>query len=522
MNLRFVAHHGLPGLVGTGLVAVGALGIGWTPPTSDFLRAFPVEILRSTLAGSLLSRALVIVGLVVLLQAWLLLGSTLMERGRAGRVDPRELYAVLAAWSLPLLLAPPLFSRDAFSYYVQGRVFATGHDPTTIGVSVIPGWMDDGADPMWVESPTPYGPLFLLIERTVASAAHPNGYLAALGFRLVAVIGVGLTAWAVTSLAQRHGIDPDRALWLGVLNPVVLMHLVSGAHNDALMIGLVTAGIALAAAQRCLWGAVLIGLAMTVKPIAIVALPFVGLLWAGIGAGWWPRIRSWLLALVAAGATAACAFLFADAGRGLISATFGTPSGVITWLSPSTAVGKSIGLATTYLGWTSDITPVLGIARLLGMVAALAIIAWLVLVPAGRSPAAGAGLALLAIVVLGPVVQPWYLLWCLPLLAATGLGLRSMRVVVFLTAFFTVHAMIESSTNADNVSGWIDAVTLVVAVAVVAIVMLASPRERRLLLGDPEHEALEPVTPEQVARHQAMTWPRAAARATSSAGRMGA
>ena len=53
-------------------------------------------------------------------------------------------------------------------------------------------------------------------------------------------------------------------------------------------------------------------------------------------------------------------FLVADAGRGLISATFGTPSGVITWLSPSTAVGKSIGLATTSLGWTSDITPVLG------------------------------------------------------------------------------------------------------------------------------------------------------------------
>ena len=509
MNLRVVAHHGLPGLVGTGLVAVGALGIGWTPPTSDMVRAFPVDILRTSLAGSLLSRALVIVGLVVLLQAWLLLGSALLDRRIAGGMSPRDMYAILAAWALPLLLAPPLFSRDVFSYYVQGRVFAAGYDPTSIGIAVIPGWMDDGADPMWVESPTPYGPLFLLIERAVATGAHPNGYLAAIGFRIVALVGVGLTAGAVTSLARRHGIDPDRALWLGVLNPVVLMHLVSGAHNDALMIGLVACGLALAAAQRCLWGAVLVGLAMTVKPIAIIALPFVGLLWAGIGAGWWPRIRSWLLALLVAGATAACAFLVADAGRGLLSATFGTPSGVLTWLSPTTAVGKSLGLLTTWLGWTSDITPVLGVARLLGLLAAALLIAWLVLRPQGRSPVAGAGLALLVIVVLGPVVQPWYLLWCLPLLAATGLGLRSVRLVVLLTAFFTVHAMIESSTNADNVSGFLDVVTLVVAVAVVAVVTLASPRERRLLLGDPEHEALEPITPEQHARHASMTWPRA-------------
>jgi len=507
MSGSVVWRHGLPGAVGTGLIAAGALGIGWTPPTSAFLSNGLIEVLRTTLVGSLMSRSLVIVGLAVLLQAWLILGSELLDLARINRPTPRDLYAILAVWTIPLVLSPPLFSRDVFSYYVQGRVYEAGYDPTVTGVSVIPGWLDDGADPMWVESPTPYGPLFLLIERAVAGLAHPNGYVAAVCFRLVAMAGVALLAYGVTSLARRHGIDPDRALWLGVLNPVIVMHFISGGHNDALMVGLVVAGMALAASQRCLWGIVAIALAMTIKPIAIVALPFAGLLWAGVGSTWSRRIRAWLLTVLVTACTVACVFLVANAGRGLVAASLSTPSGVQTWLSPTTAIGKIVGFGTTWLGITPDITPVLSILRLIGLLAAMVIIAWLILRPAGRSPVRAAGLALLVIVVLGPVVQPWYLLWSLPLLAAAGLGLRSVRAAVILTAFFTVHAMIESSTNADNVSNGMDIVTLVVAIAVVAIVVLASSRERALVLGDPEHEPLIPFSPDQIEQGRLMIWP---------------
>ena len=52
----FVVRHGLPGLVGSALVAIGALGIGWLPLTSNMLANPLVEALRSTLAGSLAAR----------------------------------------------------------------------------------------------------------------------------------------------------------------------------------------------------------------------------------------------------------------------------------------------------------------------------------------------------------------------------------------------------------------------------------------------------------------------------------
>ncbi|MEI6361010.1 MAG: polyprenol phosphomannose-dependent alpha 1,6 mannosyltransferase MptB [Actinomycetes bacterium] len=504
----FVLRHGLPGLLGTAFVAIGALGVGWLPITSNMLANPLVNALRSSLTGSLAARAFVIIGLAILLQAWLVLGSELLADSRRGRfASIKDTLGILAMWAAPLLLAPPLFSRDLYSYYVQGRVYGAGYDPSTIGISVIPGWFDDGADPMWVESPTPYGPVFLMIERAVANFAHPNAYLGALLFRAVALVGVALIAYYVPRLSVAHGIDPARALWLGVLNPVLVMHFISGAHNDAIMVGLVVMGLALATEQRCLWGAVAVSLAVGIKPIAIVALPFVGLLWAGREGRWIDRIRSWAYALLVLACTLASVYLVAEAGAGVIKAAFGTPSGVLTWLSPTTAVGLLLGKLTTAVGLTADTSVMLAGVRLLGTVLGLLVILWLILRPGGRSPVRGAALALAVIVVLGPVVQPWYLLWFLPLFAATGLSARELRVAMILTALFTIHGMIESSANADNITDIGDNITFLMAIIVVVIIVAASPRERRLVLGTGESMGLEPASDDQAERSEAMRWP---------------
>ena len=119
----------------------------------------------------------------------------------------------------------------------------------------------------------------------------------------------------------------------------------------------------------------------------------------------------------------------------------------------------------------------------------------------------GAALALGVIVVLGPVVQPWYLLWFLPLFAATGLSVREMRIAVFLTAGFTVHGMIESSTNADNLTDIADSITFLVAIAVVLLILLASPRERRLAMGSTDDVGLTPRTEDEIELAESMKWP---------------
>lgn len=475
---RFIVRHGLHGFVGTMCVAVGSLGVGWLPLESDLADVGIVDALRGGLTGSLVARGLVFLGLALLLQSWLVLGAELGH----GASRRRELPWVLVLWAAPLVLAPPLFSRDVYSYYVQGRLLDAGIDPTTTGVSAIPGWFQDGADPMWAESPTPYGPLFLWIERLIASFAHPNAYLAGLLFRLVALAGVAVLVATVPKLAELHGFDADRAAWLGVLNPLVVMHFVIGAHNDAVMVALVVLGLWWAMTCRCTWGAAMIGLAAAIKPIALLALPFVGLAWAGVGAGWWARIRAWLLALVVATLVLVTALLAVGAGEGLVSAAFGTPTGVLTWLSPSTALGKLLGGATTLVGLTASDETIVATTRTIGVVLSLLVVAWLVLFPGRRSPVRGAALAFAAVIVLGPVVHPWYLLWALPLFAASGMNRRWQQATIIITAAFAVHGMVESSTTSDNFLDVTDGITFLVAAAIVAIIALASPQERRLLL----------------------------------------
>ncbi len=503
LDVRALGRYGLPGFVGSLLLTVGAFGVGWLPLRTGLLDIVYVEALRGTPAGQLLSRALVFVGVALLLQAWLVLGHDLFadqiswnrdDPAHAISLNPATVSAILAAWCLPLLVSPPLFSRDVYSYYAQGRVMELGQDPYTTGVADVPGWFQDGVDPMWGETPTPYGPLFLLVSRGVANFAVDQPALAALVFRVIALVGVVLLAVYVPRLAFLHGIDPGRALWLGVLNPLVVMHFVAGAHNDALMAGLIAMGLCLAAERRAAWGAAAISLGAAVKPIAFLALPFVGLSWAGLRAGWGRRIGAWALTALVAGGVFVAISIVAGLGWGWIGALT-TPGEVRTWLSPATALGMLTGGALEWAGLAQDGDSAVTVVRLIGSLLGVAAIAWLVLRPEGRSPTRGAALAFLAVVVLGPVIQPWYLLWFLPLFAATGLSPTQLRWTVVLIAAFSVHAMAESSSTQDNLFALSDALAIVAAFVIVGVVLLVSPRERRLMIGPALSHGLLPSTP---------------------------
>lgn len=498
---RVLLRFGMPGAIATGLITVGAFGVGWLPLRTNVIEFPFVEVLRNSTFGQLLAHSLVFIGIALLLQVWLVLGHHL-SAGMPAR--PLTLTAVATAWCAPLLIAPPMFSRDVYSYYLQGRLMMAGFDPYRDGVAVLPGWFQDGVDPMWAETPTPYGPLFLLISRGVASFSIDQPALAALVFRLVALIGVGLIIYFLPRLAFAHGIDPSRALWLGALNPLVIMHFVAGAHNDALMTGLVVMGLALAVERHPIAAAMTIALAASIKPIGLLALPFIGLIWAGQRAGWGGRIKAWVGVAVIAGLTFAATALIAGVGWGWISA-LGTPGEVRTWLSPPTALGMFTGGIAEAIGVAATNDAFVNTFRALGTVAALLIVAWLCLRPEGRSPARGAAWAFTAVVVLGPVVQPWYLLWILPLFAATGLTARGMRWMILVIAGFAVHGMAESLATADNLFELTDGVGIIAAFAIVGLVLLLSRRERRLLLGDDGTSALLPLDAPALAR--AGQWP---------------
>ncbi|MYS11121.1 DUF2029 domain-containing protein [Streptomyces sp. SID6041] len=378
-----------------------------------------------TLAGALLAY----LGLTLLVAAWWRYG-VLLARGEADRAR-----TTLVWWAAPLLLAPPLYSADVYSYVAQGAMVLEGHDVYGGGPAVLSpgelGW--DAAASVgghWTDTPAPYGPAFLVLAQLVVKLTGGAIVPAVLGTRLLAVGALALIVWAVRGLGGGRG-GPDGAVWLAALNPLLLIHVVGGMHNDGLMIGLMLAGVLLAVRGRWVLGSVLVGLAMMVKSPAAVALLFIGVMVARReGPGVRALVKGLVLPGLVAGAVAAGATVLAGTGFGWLR-TQSVAGTIHTALSVSSDLGLGLGLL---LG--DDPDPVKAAVQNLGLLAA----AVLILVLAWRSwrgaldPVLGLGLSLVALVALSPMVQPWYLLWGTAAVAAAAWRSRAGQVLAVLSA----------------------------------------------------------------------------------------
>jgi hypothetical protein len=466
----------LLGFVGSVLVALGSLGVGIVPKPDPIGHLPLLGMLRSTVGGTALATASIVAGIAVLLTAWLAIGRDL----RAGvGPGPGELRRTLWLWSWPLLLTPPLFSRDTYSYAAQANLVRHGYDAYAVGPWVIPGPFADSVDPLWATTPAPYGPLFLWVAGAVSRVTGDSVYLTVLGMRVLALVGVWLLVRYVPRLAAATRVDPAAALWLGVVNPLTLMHFVSGAHNDALMLGLVVAGLALALEGSLVAGAAVLAVAAGVKAPAAVVLGFVAHLWAARLAGRHRLLRGFCYA----GGTAFAVFLALTVttrlGFGWIAA-LDTPGSVKTLLSPPTAIGMLAGEVGQLLGLGDHTWELVDAARTVSGLLAAALIARLLLRPVGGlrvDPVRGTAILFLALVVLGPVVQPWYLMWALVPLAAAGVR-RAEAVPV---AWGVVAAVVVSQINGSTMIG-VFAVpgTLACLVATAVVVARARAAERDL------------------------------------------
>jgi hypothetical protein len=430
------------GIVGSVVVALASLVTSVVPPSS-WVAALPLTgDLRHSLLGRMVGLTFMVAGLGLMAWAWLTVGRRVM----AGERLP--LLRMTAYWSVPLLLAPPLFSRDAWSYAAQGALVAKGYNPYDVGPGVLSGHIVEAVDPMWMQTPAPYGPLPLAYGGLVARLTM-DPYVLMLAHRLLAVLGIVLIAWAVPRLATACRVDSAFATWLVVLNPMLITHGIGAAHNDVLMLGLACSAFALALTGR--WGtaAVLAGVAAAVKlpgglvviAIAAVMSPLAGRLL---------RFAS----LVIAGAVSVLTLVTIGALTGVGSGWFGAldvPGLVRSPFSLANLIGMA---ASGVLGWLGEDTAAaqaLQIVRLVGMIAALGLIAVLSLRSSIHYAARAVGIALLAVVVLGPSAHDWYFLWCLPFLAVARPGRRLTTIMTAISLIFTIAAPLNSSLRGATI-----------------------------------------------------------------------
>lgn len=376
---------------------------------------------------------------------------------------------VAGAWALPFVLGPPLLGTTVQTYVAFGLLQRHGLSPYDFGPARLgSNEIVAAIDPAVRDTPSSAGPLGTFVQHLAVSISAGSALGGLLVLRGLAVICAAFIGRLAADLA---GLSRARALSLTVLNPLVLLYIVSAARLDGLMLVFVLAALSAASQRR--WPAA-VALACTAGSVggqgfllvpAIIAVHLLDR----------RTVPAWLLIgrdlLVAAVTTTAAAFVVKD-GFGWISTVskqfsahppYSIASAVAKLLSPIVRGASYDDLAAG--------------ARVTVITAMAGVVVYLVVTARQRALERTVGYALLALALLSPVMYPWYLLWGVGCLAPAAAGVRRVAVL----ALSVVGCLLNPPGFSDTTSNVLSGIALVVTVAVLA----ALPSVRRVAFDQP-------------------------------------
>jgi alpha-1,6-mannosyltransferase len=360
---------------------------------------------------------------------WLALLLYVVVLVRVGDLPARAVVWTIVALHVLFLLAPPLLSQDVFSYIAYARLGVKHslnpytHAPVDIPRDPVFGYAGS------ISAVSVYGPLFTLLSYPIAWFGLSGALWTLKAVAAACSLGIVGLVWKGARLLGRDPVLP--AAFVG-LNPLVLVHVVGGAHNEALVVLLTVAGVVLwvSSLGSRVSGTALASVGAGIKASAGLVLPFLVL-----GA----RER-WRRCLVAA-----VLVFVAMAVIGL--AVFGTHAlDALSFLNSNQARSSRWSFPYKTAQLLGAILPgdrldYRTFSRVLWGVAFGVVFVWLLLRTwRGADPVRAAGWATFAILVASAWLVPWYILWLLPL-AALANDRRLLAASVALSAWMLVIAV---------------------------------------------------------------------------------
>jgi hypothetical protein len=388
LGLALVA---LTGALGPSAASRGLGAGGPLPPYAAALHPSPWLVVALLVAA-------VATGLAGSLLAW-----SALALGWAP--DPRRLLAGGLVAAFALLLVPPTSSDDLYSYTAYGRMAVLGRDPYTTTPN------DLGTDPVareagapWRDMPTVYGPVATAEQALAMRVAGPHVRTGAALLALASALafaGTGLLLY----VAAPDPAAERRAALLWILNPLLLLHLVAGAHVDALLVLFAVAAVLAlrrATPLATLAAGALGGAAACVKLSGVLACAALA---------WTCRRSPRRLALLAAGAV-------------LVTPPAYVAVGGLTALTQVRRAARFVSFGSPWRALSVPLDHYAGSGTSRGIVSALSLLAVVVLgwllarsLPGEDGAARTAAVVALAWLLGATYVLPWYDAWAWPFLA---------------------------------------------------------------------------------------------------------
>lgn len=416
------------GLAGSMALAVAGPAIvsGYDGPSTRWWVSPEVPPQSGQLGNYLVAYA----GMACMTLAWL---GVLRRLRRPNDLRLADLVVLGSLWALPLLAGAPLFSRDIYSYLAQGmlahlQLSPYKYPPAVLGVVGF-SKLVNVVSPVWRMTTAPYGPVFLWLAGWLAGVSGGQVTAGVVLFRAAELIGIALVAACVPNIAKELGASPREALWVGALSPLVTFELLSSGHNDALMVGLLCAGLLSALKRRPLLGVALCSAATLFKLPALVGAAFIAWSWVRQQ----PQRRAKMAAGAASAGVAAATLLAGSAltaGFGWMSASVVlVPDKVSTPISPTQSLASLFHLVTGALGLGIPGSTISDVVKAVALVAGTAVVIALFLRAEHRTLVPSVGAAMVVLTLLGSDAWPWYLTWGLAPLAAWKPAQRSWFLV---------------------------------------------------------------------------------------------
>jgi hypothetical protein len=312
---------------------------------------------------------------------------------RASRVVPIAVIAL--AIQLAPLAAPLLLSTDAWTYWGYGRIAAV-HDANPYEDEPSQ-FANDPSFPFigteWHDTTSVYGPAFTLASEPIAEAAGASEDAAAWIYKTLAALAVCASAVLAARLSARKAFAWAFVGW----NPLLALHFAGGGHNDAWMVVLVLAGLALLAVEQRRLGGAAWALAIAVKWVPLVLLPLHALA---------ERNRGQRLGYVGLGAVA------------VVIAAVATWRYGFAWIGALGPLAGNAGEGTSFALPRRLETIGVPYALAVGVLVAAFAVAYLLLVREAWRGRARLALAACLLLLATPYLVAWYVVWAVPLAAA--------------------------------------------------------------------------------------------------------